>query len=466
MTADDIWEGFADADAADPPPEVHRGNLRLAERLARRYGSRLRHAHGFGWLAWDGARFAPDRDGAAMRAAVDTVKAALNDLTHLEGKQRDELFADVRKTESAGALEGMLRIAAALPPLAVSVDQLDADPHLFNVANGTLDLLAGTIRPHNPSDLITKIAGCGFDPDAKSAAFDRFLREVLPDAEVRDYVRRLLGYAMLGAVRDHILPVWKGNGGNGKGTLLELAVKVFGSYAIEAEPDLLVDRGTTHPTGQADLLGVRLAVCSETDEGRRLAAATVKRLTGGDRMRARRMRADFIEWTPSHTVILMTNHAPKVQADDAAMWRRLHVVPFDVTFDNPDTRLGERLALELPAVLAWCWQGWLDYAANGLAPPAAVTERTAAYRTDSDAIARFLDERTIATSDNGTTPARALFHAWTDWCKDSGEQPGSEVTFADAMRRRNHEKTKRHGVMTYLGIILANTETESPWQPE
>ncbi|MGO1054522.1 DNA primase family protein [Crossiella sp. CA198] len=451
-----VHAGLADT---QPVPEMHRGQLRMAERLAARHGGRLLHAHNMGWYLWDGQRWAPDRDGAAMRAAIDTVKAALHELTHLDGSDRSALNGDIRKSESASGLEGMLRIAEALTTFAVSADQLDADPYLFNTADGTLDLRTGEIRPHAPADRITKVAGCGLGEE-HGEAFPRFLAEILPDADVRGFAQRLFGYAMLGTVREHVLPIFTGTGQNGKSTLLNVVGEAFGDYAIAAEPEMLVDRGNTHPTGQADLLGVRLAMTSETDEGRQLAAATVKRLTGGDKIRARRMRKDFFEFEPSHTIVLVTNFKPKVSGDDPALWRRIRVVPFDVVVEQIDTRLSERLALELPSVLGWAYAGYREYTATGLAAPEVVAERTAAYRASSDALGRFLDDRAIITP-HGFVRARELFRAWSDWCHQNGEQAGSEVTFADAMARRGHTKTRRSIGQVYLGLILQEAEDDA-----
>jgi putative DNA primase/helicase len=447
----------------DPEQEMHRGQLRLAERFAIEHGNTLRHAHGIGWLRWDGTRWAPDRDGQAVRAAVATIKNALADLVQVDDKKaRKDLLADINRVESANGLQGILTIAGNLHPLAIGPDRLDPDPYLFNTTNGTLDLRTSQLRAHDPADLITKVAGCEYDANAGGPNFEKFLAEILPELEVRQFVQRIIGSAMLGIVREHVLPIFTGSGFNGKGTLLDLTRNTFGDYAIEAEPELLVDRGrnSTHPTGQADLLGVRLAVTSETDEGRKLATATVKRLTGGDTIRARKMRSDFFEFDPSHTLVMMTNHKPKVTGDDPAIWLRILVVPFDVVFDNPDLTLPERLTLERPAVLAWALDGYLDYTARGLDPPVVVRDRTNAYRISSDALGRYLDEHTIKTAQVGYARARELYSAWAAWCHETGEEPGSENTFSEAMVRRGYEKNRRAIGNVYVGLVMAAEGTD------
>lgn len=442
---------------AEPPPaELHRSHVRIAERLTITHADTLRYAHGLGWLTWDGTRWRRDRDGAPTRAAIATLKQAI---AHADA----DLAKDIRKAETASSLTGILTIATCLHPLSVAAETLDPDPHLLNTPTGTLDLRTGQLRPHDRTDHITKVTGCGYDPGARSAAYDTFLAQVLPSADVRGYVQRLIGQALVGRVTEHVLPILTGVGCNGKTTLVELVIAAFGEYAIAADPQLLVAQSHyQHPTGQADLLGARLAVTQETDEGRHLASATVKRLTGGDKIRARRMRQDFFEFEPSHTAVMVTNHKPKMSGDDPALWRRIQVVPFDVVIANPDTTLPERLRLELPAVLAWAVRGYEEYKLRGLDPPPEVTERTREYQVSSDALGRFLDECTIAADPsrtNYTARSREVFSAWSDWCHTNGEPAGSEVDMATALARRGFQKVKRVGVMTYFGLALASNDS-------
>ncbi len=442
-----------------PPPrqqhdDQHRGQLRFAQRLVAEHHHQLRYVHNVGWHCWDGARWARDPNGEAVRAAVGIVRDAYRDLPDLDRQSKQELLQDIHKCESANGMAGLLQLAGNLLPLAVSVDQLDGDPFLFNTKNGTFDLRTGELRRHDPADLLTKVAAAEYDPLARSETFDRFLEVIQPDPVVRAFLARLFGHTLLGTVREHVLPILTGTGSNGKSTLVETVQDTLGDYAISAEPDLLVERGTTHTTGQADLLGVRLAVCAETDKGRRLAAATVKRLTGGDKIRARRMRQDNIEFAASHSVVMVTNHKPAVAGDDPALWRRLRVVPFDVVVPNPNKRLKEQLAADLPAVLAWLIGGYRDWHRNGLDEPEVVVNATDAYRAGSDALGRFIDERCIAST-MARVKARELFGAWSAWCHVNGEEAGTEKAFAEAMTLRGYEKKKSDGTMTYRGLFLA-----------
>ncbi|MCW2780168.1 MAG: bacteriophage protein, partial [Marmoricola sp.] len=344
--------------------EVHRGHARIAYRLAEAYADRLMHVHGIGWHVWDGRRWIEDDRGEAKRAVLDVLRRALAD--SLADK---DLRADVHKCESASGIAGVLDIAAALEAFAVTVRDLDADPYLLNCANGTLDLHTLVLQGHHPGDRITKVTAADFDPSSVGGAWDDFLTRVLPDEPTREFLQRYVGLALCGRVLEHVLGILTGTGRNGKGVFYGAVNAALGDYGGTAEPDLFMHRDGAHPTGEMDLRGLRFAVVSESDQGRKLAEATVKRLTGGDQIKARRMRQDFVTFEPSHTAALVTNHLPRVSGDDPALWARLRVVPFDVVIpkDEQDPHLPEKLTLESSAILAWAVAGWTEYVAQGLA---------------------------------------------------------------------------------------------------
>ncbi|MET7651557.1 phage/plasmid primase, P4 family [Streptomyces sp. NPDC005486] len=467
---------WLDGEAAVPKPRrsrptpvttEHRGQLRMAERFVAEHASALRFVHGIGWHQWDGARWQADEERADIQAAVTTVKAALASLADLDKTERDDLYQDARKSESAAGLEGMLRIASALPPISTASKRLDSDPYLFNTPKGTLDLRNGKVVDNDREHLITKVAG-GRVGGRSYDEWEKFLERILPDEEVRAFVQRLFGYAMLGKVTEHVMPIFTGTGANGKGTLRDAVMAALGDYAIEIDPAMLMEsKHERHGAFKMRLRGARLAFCSETEKGRKFAEATMKRLVGGDQIEANLMHRNPITFDPSHTLIMLTNHLPAVSGDDPAVWRRIVVVPFDVVIppEERDGELPERLKGASDAVLAWLYEGWLSYQDQGLNPPQAVRARTEAYQADSDALGLFLTERTMA-SPHGYVRARELFTAWSSWCHSNGmkaEDVGTEVAFAASMKARQFEKKQRNIGAVWLGLVMAGSDDdESP----
>lgn len=455
--SDGAGHAGAEAPSASYGPEPHSGQARIAYRLAARFPERIIHVHGLGWLRWTGTRWQQDDQGEATRAVLDVLRDAL-----AESLTDKALRADVRKCESAAGIAGVLAIASALHPLAVTVDDLDPDPYLLNVANGTLDLHTLELRPHAPADRITKVTRAAYRPGAGAAVWDTFLDRVLPDEEVRAFLRRYAGAGLVGRVIEHVLAILTGRGRNGKGVFYKAVRYALGDYAAVAEPELFMHRENAHPTGEMDLLGVRVVFVSESDEGRRLATATVKRLTGGDRIRARRMRQDFVEFEASHTATVVTNFLPKVTGDDAALWARLRVVPFDVVIppEERDVHLDEKMETEADAVLAWAVAGWVEYTRRGLDEPQAVLTATDRYQADSDALRRFLADCCIVNQ-HMKVPSAELFSRWLKWCADDGTDPGGKRTFMDAMDKKGFGAVRGHGGVRHrAGITLAAEEND------
>ena len=451
----------SDEPGLDLDSEPHRSQVRMALRLAATEVDRLLHVPGLGWHAWDGARWAADTgDRHAKQAVIRAVKQARLDAAGLPSKnERDELWSDAKSCETATGVRGVLELAAALPPLSALAPELDQGAYLLNTPRETLDLHTGGVHPCDPQDRLTKTTGCAYDPEASSSTWEDFLVATLPDESVRAFLQRVVGLSLVGRVVEHVLPILTGSGRNGKGTFVRTVANALGDYAIETEPDLFMARDRAHPTGLLDLRGVRFATCQETDAGRRLDVAVVKRLTGGDTIRARRMRQDYIEFTPSHHPFLITNHLPKVPADDPALWARLLVIPFDQSFlGREDRGLEERLAKDLPAVLAWAVAGWVDYQRLGsLQPPESVSAATSSYRVNNDHLAQFIEERCLLNP-HMHVMSSALWSEWEAWCTAGNVRPGTNRTFKADLEAHGliHERGM-HGVR-YRGIGLAGEE--------
>ena len=394
----DIWTSVREDEG--------RTEIANARRFVAVYGDDVRFCHPWGkWLTWDGSRWRIDDDGAVMRFGTAIADQVWHQVAEYHTKDTVE-FAT--KTSRASGIAAMLKVAGSMRSVAVA--ELDANPMLLNVLNGTINLRAGELREHRREDNITKLAPTNYNPDASSYDWDKFLEGVFTAQSLIDFVQRLSGYGITGDVSEQILSVFHGGGSNGKTTLLNAIQDVLGTdYSSAAPPSLLMEKkGESHPTELAGLFGQRLVVAVETGQGARLAEATVKQLTGGDVISARRMREDFWTFSPSHKLILCTNHKPRVRGTDHAIWRRLVLVPFDQKFWNPaagetgppelmqDKELPAKLKAEREGILAWMVQGCLAWQHGGLQIPEAVRTATSEYRSENDTLGRFVtnDEMT------------------------------------------------------------------------
>lgn len=458
MTTYDTTHAAADRYDEDGRPvsgsgEQHSGQVRMAYRLAASHVDRLLHVHGIGWHYFDGQRWAEDDAGHARRAVLEVLRDAL-----AESIADKQLRSDVARCESASGVAGVLEIAAALVEFAATVRDLDADPYLLNCANGTLDLRTRTVRPHDPRDRLTKVTRGAYNPDADTSVWDGFLASVLPDEAERDYLRRVIGQSVYGRVREHLFPVLIGAGANGKGTAYGAITNAMGDYAAVINPELLMvrERGGIGGPEMMTLLGARLVIGSETEEGRKLDEATMKRLTGGDELTARRLYREPVSWQPSHQLVYVTNALPKVKGNDPAVWRRIRVVPFDVVVppEDRDPTLPERLALHADAVLSWVIAGHFDYEDNGgMREPASVVRATGDYRADSDAVARFVAEE-CETGPHVHVTTRELYGAWQRWAVSDGAEPMSERAFAKELDRLGYEARKTRAGAVRAGLTL------------
>jgi len=269
---------------------------------------------------------------------------------------------------------------------------------------------------------------------------------VLPDADVRGYMQRLIGLALLGRVEEHLFTIATGTGANGKGTTYNALLHALGDYGHVAESDLFMS-AKSNPNGASPavfaLRGRRLAVVSETERDHRLAVALMKNLTGGDPITARPLYGKPVTFPPSHTSLMVTNYLPKVAGDDPAAWRRIRVVPFDVVIPEAerDGRLGQQLELEADAILSWAIAGWSDHSERGMDAPAAVKAATDDYLKASDAIARFIEDCCLV-GPLSFTPLADLFYRWGKWVVDDGAEPVSKKAFTTALDRHGYPTSR------------------------
>ena len=435
-----------------------------AERLVRLFRQDIRWTSSLGWLAWNGTHWAEDDTkrllGLTKRAARSIYQEAAR------AKSKDEADATAKhaaKSESMRAREAMLTLAASESGIAVRAADLNADPWLFNAQNGTVNLRTGLLREHRREDLITRASPVRYASDSTASVWRAFLERVLPNEEVRVFVKRFFGYALTGLVREHVLVVFWGTGRNGKTTLLEIVAYILGDYFVTAHPGLLlVRRHDPHPTERATLFGRRLAACMETGGGERLNEPLVKALTGGDTVSARKMRQDEWNFSPTHKLVLVTNARPRIAGTDEGIWRRIRLVPFDVTIteEEQDPKLPERLRAEAPGILRWLVEGCLEWQRDGLKPPAAVVTATSTYREEQDSLADFLISA-VASKAGSRLKASTLYQAYVKWSGESGETPLGQRRFGEGLVTRGYRRVRGAAGMTYLDVALKEGGPES-----
>jgi putative DNA primase/helicase len=439
------WEQFTLREGRGSYLCTDQGN---AERLADRHGANLRYCYPWGkWLVYDGTRWRVDDRGAVVRLAKETVRAIFEEAKEA---QDDETAKQLGKwaisSQSESKLRAMISLAQSEPGVPVLPEELDTSKDLLNVLNGTIDLRTGELREHRREDLITKIAPVEYDPDAKAPAWAATLERALPSPAVRSFFKKLCGYALTGDVSEQMLPVLYGTGANGKSTVLNALLAVVGDYGMQAAPDLLVAKKGAHPTELADLFGMRLVASIEVEDGSRLAESLVKQLTGGDRVKARRMRQDFWEFEPTHKVLMACNHKPQIKGTDNAIWRRIRLVPFTETIPpaEQDKHLPDKLRAEKAGILRWALEGCRDWRREGLQAPEEVRKATGSYRAEMDVLGAFLRECCILDAESNVA-AKDLYAAYKLWCGENGERPETQRKFGSRLTERGGFERYRGG---------------------
>ncbi len=423
-------------------PTFNLTDLGNAQRLAADHGGNVRYCYAWGkWLVWDGKRWIIDNTGEVERLMKDSVRRIYTDAAAEEHDKARKALADhAKRSESKARITDALYLARSEPGVPVSPDQLDADVWAFNTLNGTLDLKTGELREHSREDLITKIVPAEYDPGAEAPTWQAALERWLPSGALRRFVQRVAGYALTGDVSEQVLPFLCGPGANGKTTFINTLLATAGDYGQQAAPDLLLAKRGGHPTEVADLFGARLVASVEVEDGRRLAESLVKQLTGGDRIKARRMREDFWEFDPTHKAVLVANHKPVVRGTEHAIWRRIKLVPFEAVIPKAeqDPRLLEKLRVEMPGILAWAVRGCLEWQREGLGEPEEVLAATQQYREEMDVLAGFLDDRCVVHP-RAEAPATPLYNEYQEWCRSNGEAEENQRRFGGRLRDRGFD---------------------------
>jgi putative DNA primase/helicase len=370
------------------------------------------------------------------------------------------MTAHVRYTSKAQNLRAMIEMAKSEPGMTVRLSDFDDDPTLLGVTNGVLDLPAGTLLPVSPGVLVSKRCNIAFDPAANCPRFERFLREVQPDGDVRAFLQRFMGYCLSGSVSEQVFAFFYGHGANGKSVFIELFAWLLRDYARKIATDMLMHH-QRNPQGPSpdivSLKGLRLAFANETEEGRRLAEARIKDMTGGDTLSGRMPygKAD-ITFAPTHKLIIVGNHKPEITDNSHGMWRRVLLTPFQQTIPEAerDPRLLEALKREGSGVLNWMLAGLREYQRNGLQVPDKIKGATAAYRDEQDVIGEWVAER--CKSGPGCSEKKGVLYTnYQDWAITNGHKPMAQGRLTRRLNEREgYDLSKDRRVI--LGLSLAS----------
>jgi putative DNA primase/helicase len=444
--------------SSHPPRGYNLTDLGNAERLVAGHGENIRYCYTWRkWLVRTTARWERDEAGRIHRLAKGRVRGIYREASDAEDEDRRKALAKhAAASESEARIRAMIELAKSEVP--VTPDELDADPWLLNVLNGTIDLRTGELREHRREDLITKLAPVEYDPNATAPTWEAFLKRVLPGEELRAFVQRAAGYSATGDTSEQCIFIHHGPGANGKTTFQEAIAAALGDYAMRTPTEtLLVKRAGGVPNDVARLKGARLVAASETEEGRRLAESLVKDLTGQDTISARFMWAEWFDFKPTHALHLSTNHKPEIRGTDPAIWRRIRLIPWAVTIppNEQDKKLTEKLRGELPGILAWVVRGCSEWLRQGLKAPEEVRQATKAYRAEMDVLAAFLADCCVRGDDEEAF-AGELWGAWKRWSEETGEQTGSQKRFGGRLAERgflNHRDSKT-GRKVWSGLSL------------
>jgi putative DNA primase/helicase len=411
-----------------------------AERFVTRHADKARYCGSDKmWYVWDGRRWAPSLRGEHVRLALETVRSIYIEVSKItDEEERNDLIAWAKKSEMAPQILNMLRLAANFKELAIISSDLDADPWLLTVENGTIELKTGTVRPHRREDLISKMVHTEFKPRASCPVWEEHLELVLPQGDTRTFFQRAAGYSLTGLDVEEVFFFLQGGGQNGKSKTLEILAALLGDYAWTSTFGAFMRSHNGVPLNViADMMGRRFVVVDEGEESQSFNESLLKNMTGGGTVSGRQLYSRAINYRPTFKLWFGSNYKPNIQGMDLAIWRRVRLVPFNVTIpeERRDKFFSEKLKSELPGILNWALAGLAEWQKSGLGVSEEVRSATRAYRSEMDTVKEFVDEcceRRVA----GDFKLATLYSAFHEWSKQNGNQwPLKKRPFMDRLRK-------------------------------
>lgn len=431
-----------------------------AERMKDLFGDNIRFNYTSNtWMYYDGKRWKYD-DTGRMKILTDKVVDNMKNekLFVADGIDQEDMekfrYRHWKDSRNHNKKVNMMKECEHLLP--VTNETFDNDFNLFNVQNGYVDLKAGRLNDHDRNNYFTKISNVEYTDKADCPKWDEFLNDIfLGNQELVRFIQRAVGYSLSGYTSEQVLFVLYGNGRNGKSVFLDIINEVFGNYSTNIQPQaIMASKNNSDASPEiAKLDGARLVTTTEPNEGERFDEGLLKQLTGGDRVSARKLYENEFEFTPQFKLWMATNHKPYVRGRDEGIWRRFIIIPFDkqIPLHEIDRDLTKKLKRELPAIMRWCVDGFLEWQRIGLAEPKIIKEQRDEYRTEMDSIAAFIDECCVVKADE-KVKASLLFEAYDSWAKENHQHRMSSTKFGKEMANKFTKKTS-NGVK-YYGLNL------------
>lgn len=439
-------------------------DLGNAKRLVVDRGDKIRYCYNHKkWFIWNGKVWRADDNGQILRLAKDTVKRIYQEAARIQdGDQRRALGRWAISSESEHRLKSMVSLAESEPGMQISPNQLDTNHHLLNCLNGTVDLKTGELKPHNPQNYMTKIVPVEYKPEADCPQWIDFLETIFNwNYDLIPYVQRAVGYSLTGDISEQCLFILHGQGENGKSSFIDAISGMFGDYAQGAAFETFICQKNNNVRNDlARMPGIRFISAVETSGERRFDEALLKQSTGGDLITTRFLYGEFFEFRPQFKLWLACNHKPQIRGNDHAIWRRIHLIPFNHRIPQakrmPKSEVMEMFRQEFPGILNWAIQGCLEWRKNGLQMPDDVKAATNGYRSEMDVVGAFLSECCILTPEVKTVTG-ALYETYKKWCEDTGEFTLNQRNFGMRLAERGLESAQSSGNRWWKGIGIRTT---------
>ena len=419
------------------------------------------------WYRWNGNFWDEDPGQYRHRLVVEMAENLYKEAAAVtKDAERAAIISYANKCESASTIRNILNCLRYEDGITMMPDCFDTDDFLFNCKNGTLDLRTMEFREARQEDLISKQADVVYDPSVTCPfwlkSLDMFMEG---DQDLVEFLQRAVGYALSGDTSEKKVFILYGHeGDNGKSTFIETLGRMFNNYGATVPTDtLLVSRDSGIPTDVARLKGVRYAYTSEGENERKLAAAKLKALTGGDTIAARFLHKDFFQFKPKFKLFFSSNYKPAVK--DNAIWNRLILIPFNKKIEGElrmsRSKVDALLDAEMSGIFNWAIDGYIKWSKMGLVLPQKIKEATRLYKTSMDKKGRFFDEYTDIDEGQkeSTVGVQELFRAYTKYCQDINEVSGSMSEFEDDMIQRGFDMMKEDDRWIWKGLKLKNKNT-------